>query len=169
MVAYYSPSSSLWSLSHAERFKRLLTTLLTKALPPHLKLIGKHPINQSLHHSCDHLHCSPITLQLFFRFSNSSNETKAATLSSGEDDLDGSDSLPEYHEVGTTNQSEYIQPIIYFRTTSNLSLTWCRQQPILNIHTAANPDIQPMCPAPTHSTGDRKLHTRLLEHNCGLL
>ena len=44
------------------------------------------------------------------RFSNSSNETKANTLSSlsGQDDLDGSDSLPEYHANFIASQPDLL-------------------------------------------------------------
>ena len=44
------------------------------------------------------------------RFSNSSNETKANTLSSAEDDLDGSDSLPEYHENYIKSKPDLLSP-----------------------------------------------------------
>ena len=44
------------------------------------------------------------------RFSNSSSETKANTLSSlsGQDDLDGSDSLPEYHANFIASQPDLL-------------------------------------------------------------
>ena len=65
------------------------------------------------------------------RFSNSSSETKANTLSSlsGQEDLDGSDSLPEYHANYIKSQPDLIttsppvgpKPRVSFSNTNNYS------------------------------------------------